>query len=63
MVVATDCAATTYRDSTTVVVIEMSSEGFISPDRWLTFDGEMQTMDDALTQKDGCAVVAVARHM
>jgi hypothetical protein len=56
-------AATTSCGSTTMVVTERSSRGFVSSNTMVYFGGEMQTMDDDLTQRDGCVAAVVAHRL
>jgi hypothetical protein len=39
------------------------SGGFISLDSVVDFGGEIQIMDEALTQRNDCAVTVVASHV
>ena len=43
------------------VTIKRFSESFVSVD--LVVDGEMQTMDEVLIQRDGCAAAMVTSHV
>lgn len=62
MVAAADFVVATSRGSMTAVVTERSLGGFISADLVLDFGGEIQTMDDSLTWRDGCAAAPVTSH-